>query len=579
MRSSNTEKGSQQSDVDSNADAKISENTAPFSSSSPVATSTQTSIAVSMSSIQASAAPDLLVVLADAFKPIVEASQASVSSALWKESLALTFSTLPTNVPPKRDPTSTSSTLTTDSVDDSSSSSTPEPAGLPSNRVGRLLRRELNPYNPVSDVALSMLHIVSNLVANIAGISIEPAAALADAMLAVLPLDAEAISSSILAVADQASVSVEAVVPFILPAIERARGNSVEGYIPIGNPGNLNDTFKDIITQGSIVINQITTASALTKDPIMEDILKQVADIVYAVARYSEQGGCTPGRDDAGLHLDAFVSCKPPSTDFASGNILTLDLTSSTSGRSGPATTSWNVLSTADSEAYDKLSDVVPSTYSISLALSPTGTEMAKTSSSASPSVPKADYDFGVAVSGWTYLGCFQDAISRTLVGSKPVDYLRGSMSNLTCINHCATSGYSFAGTEHGFECWCGLSIRDDAVRLPESSCNVLCQDCEKEFCGGSWVISVFRCSESDAEPGPRASISAIPEAGQDSRQLPGSSSTMTRPPLHQQSQPPSTVSSATPDSLAYEDEGEGVHTSSAGLGPIAKLLAKTRHF
>lgn len=120
----------------------------------------------------------------------------------------------------------------------------------------------------------------------------------------------------------------------------------------------------------------------------------------------------------------------------------------------------------------------------------------------------------------WGHLGCFQDAINRTLVGSKPLDYLHGDMSNSTCIEHCKAKGYSFAGTECGKECWCGLSIRDDAVRLPESFCDTPCQGAESSCCGGSWAVSVFMCSneanQADSGASPPGQVSpALSPAGQ----------------------------------------------------------------
>lgn len=96
----------------------------------------------------------------------------------------------------------------------------------------------------------------------------------------------------------------------------------------------------------------------------------------------------------------------------------------------------------------------------------------------------------------WSHLGCFQDAISRILLGAKPVDYLQGDMSPKECVDHCVSGRYQFAGTENGRECWCGTSIRDDAVRLPESQCGKPCQGQSTELCGGSWAIDVFLCSE-----------------------------------------------------------------------------------
>ncbi|PHH80571.1 hypothetical protein CDD80_830 [Ophiocordyceps camponoti-rufipedis] len=94
----------------------------------------------------------------------------------------------------------------------------------------------------------------------------------------------------------------------------------------------------------------------------------------------------------------------------------------------------------------------------------------------------------------WNYLGCFRDAIDRTLAGSRPLDYLRGDVSGARCREHCASRGYAMAGTEAGVECWCGRSIRDDAVRLPERFCDAACRGTEGESCGGSWAISVYAC-------------------------------------------------------------------------------------
>lgn len=114
-------------------------------------------------------------------------------------------------------------------------------------------------------------------------------------------------------------------------------------------------------------------------------------------------------------------------------------------------------------------------------------------SSGATPTnIPKYDN----LPADWSYLGCFQDAISRILLGAKPVDYLQGDVSSEECIDHCTSGGYKLAGTENGRECWCGSSIRDDAVRLPESQCGKPCQGESTELCGGSWAIDVFLSSD-----------------------------------------------------------------------------------
>jgi hypothetical protein len=125
-------------------------------------------------------------------------------------------------------------------------------------------------------------------------------------------------------------------------------------------------------------------------------------------------------------------------------------------------------------------------------------TETTGTSSGAAPTKASNPSDLPT---DWSHLGCFQDAISRILLGAKPVDYLQGDMSSKECIYHCISGGYKFAGTENGRECWCGTSIRDDAVRLPESQCGKPYQGQPAEACGGSWAIDVFQCSEKAESP------------------------------------------------------------------------------
>ncbi|RFU78712.1 wsc domain-containing [Trichoderma arundinaceum] len=120
------------------------------------------------------------------------------------------------------------------------------------------------------------------------------------------------------------------------------------------------------------------------------------------------------------------------------------------------------------------------------------------TSEDAAPTKPPQHDDLPTE---WSHLGCFQDAISRTLLGAKPVDYLQGDMSSKECVDHCISGGYKVAGTENGRECWCGTSIRDDAVRLPESQCGKPCQGQPTGTCGGSWAIDVFMCSEKAESP------------------------------------------------------------------------------
>ncbi|RCI08004.1 hypothetical protein L249_7791 [Ophiocordyceps polyrhachis-furcata BCC 54312] len=144
----------------------------------------------------------------------------------------------------------------------------------------------------------------------------------------------------------------------------------------------------------------------------------------------------------------------------------------------------------------------------------PASTSQAPTTTTMSTTSPPTVRASGDTTGDWTYVGCFRDAIDRTLVGSKPLDYLRGEVSNEKCASHCASKGYAFAGTEAGIECWCGSAIRDDGVRLPDRFCEMPCPGTGGEACGGSWAISVYVCAAGGgvaAAAGEGASAAARP--------------------------------------------------------------------
>ncbi|KAK0391801.1 hypothetical protein NLU13_1300 [Sarocladium strictum] len=92
----------------------------------------------------------------------------------------------------------------------------------------------------------------------------------------------------------------------------------------------------------------------------------------------------------------------------------------------------------------------------------------------------------------WKYVGCFQDDVLRTLVGARPLDYVRGDVSPVLCAAHCEAEGLPLAGVENGEECWCGQNIRDSAIRIPESCCEMPCRGNPEATCGGPWAIGVF---------------------------------------------------------------------------------------
>jgi hypothetical protein len=93
-----------------------------------------------------------------------------------------------------------------------------------------------------------------------------------------------------------------------------------------------------------------------------------------------------------------------------------------------------------------------------------------------------------IASASARYLGCFFEKNPRALDGS----YVQGDkqMTNATCRAFCKQSGFRYAGTEWGQECYCGNTLPD--MLLPESACDHKCTGNELEICGGYLRLSIF---------------------------------------------------------------------------------------
>jgi hypothetical protein len=63
-------------------------------------------------------------------------------------------------------------------------------------------------------------------------------------------------------------------------------------------------------------------------------------------------------------------------------------------------------------------------------------------------------------------------------------------MTNDKCISYCRGASYTLAGTEDGFQCFCG-NVLFDSMLLDNSQCNMTC-DGGGGICGGPWALSVF---------------------------------------------------------------------------------------
>jgi hypothetical protein len=91
-------------------------------------------------------------------------------------------------------------------------------------------------------------------------------------------------------------------------------------------------------------------------------------------------------------------------------------------------------------------------------------------------------------VPNFTPLGCFDDS-QRVL----PQRYIsQAMMSHEYCFLTCTQAGFTYAGVEYGYECWCGNSLPEVTHELLADSCSQTCPGDSSETCGGVGAIELF---------------------------------------------------------------------------------------
>lgn len=68
----------------------------------------------------------------------------------------------------------------------------------------------------------------------------------------------------------------------------------------------------------------------------------------------------------------------------------------------------------------------------------------------------------------------------------------KGSLTPEKCVTHCKTLGFSYAGLQHSFECFCSHERPSFKVSADISDCNAKCDGNKSKICGGGWRLSVY---------------------------------------------------------------------------------------
>ncbi len=93
--------------------------------------------------------------------------------------------------------------------------------------------------------------------------------------------------------------------------------------------------------------------------------------------------------------------------------------------------------------------------------------------------------------SGWVSGGCWVDQVyGRILQYEQPDD---PTMTVESCIDTCADSNYTVAGTEFGVQCFCGYEIINAGTRASNpGDCSQACGGNSAEFCGGGNRMNIY---------------------------------------------------------------------------------------
>ncbi|PPQ65262.1 hypothetical protein CVT24_011417 [Panaeolus cyanescens] len=110
------------------------------------------------------------------------------------------------------------------------------------------------------------------------------------------------------------------------------------------------------------------------------------------------------------------------------------------------------------------------------------------------------------APAGWTYIGCYEDSMSRTLDGGYRNTQ---DMTIMSCISVCQGNGFSIAGVEGGYQCYCANTIKAGAVKKTETECGMACVGDDllsagrlaSQRCGDLWRLNIYQAQLRPAAP------------------------------------------------------------------------------
>ena len=111
---------------------------------------------------------------------------------------------------------------------------------------------------------------------------------------------------------------------------------------------------------------------------------------------------------------------------------------------------------------------------------------------------------------GWNHQGCYVDGANGRILSHQQPD--NQELTQQSCVETCATAGYTIAGMEYSVECFCDNDIYNGgALAADQSDCSDPCSGNPAEICGGGSRMTLYSKGTPEIYASPAAQTSGLP--------------------------------------------------------------------
>lgn len=111
---------------------------------------------------------------------------------------------------------------------------------------------------------------------------------------------------------------------------------------------------------------------------------------------------------------------------------------------------------------------------------------------------------------GWIYQGCWVDGLDGRILNNQQPD--NQALTQQSCVETCATAGYTIAGMEYSVQCFCGDAIYNGgALAANQGDCDMACSGDSAEVCGAGNRLTIYSMGTPVAYQPPAVQTTGLP--------------------------------------------------------------------